>query len=248
MKGILLAGGSGKRLDPLTRVVGKSLLPVYDKPLIFYPLSTLLLTGVTEILIISTPREVPLLATLLGTRIGNTQLSYAIQEEPRGIAQALTISGKFLAGDSCWLMLGDNIFYGGNISDLVTDVTSPSVLVTRSKEPKRFGVVELDTKYQVLSIQEKPERPRSDIVAAGMYFFDGKAYEIAKRLRPSPRGELEITDVCNWYVEQKQLTALGMHGVTWFDAGTPEALFQASNFVKSMLDRGYVVGNLRDWG
>lgn len=248
VKGILLAGGSGSRLGAITKVVGKSLLPIYDKPLIYYPLSTLLSAGVHQILVISTPRDTPAIEKLLGNRIGNVALSYAVQPEPRGIAEALTIGGSFLAGESCWLILGDNIFYGGNITELVTNVTKPSILVTRSKEAKRFGVVELDTKYQVRSIEEKPQHPKSDIVAAGMYFFDGQAYDIAKRLYPSARGELEITDVCNYYVQRGELTALGMHGVSWFDVGTHDAMLQASSFVKSMLDRGYPVGNIREIG
>ena len=239
-KGIILAGGTGTRLYPLTRVVSKQLLPVYDKPMIFYPLATLMQADIREILIITTPHEQPLFKQLLGDGSEwGIRLEFAVQAKPEGLAQALIIAEEFLQGDPSCLILGDNIFHGGGLSDVLERVAArdhgATVFGYWVKDPERYGVVEFDREMRVLAIDEKPERPRSNYAVTGLYFYDGRASEWARQLQPSKRGELEITDLNRCYLEDNSLTLerLG-RGYAWLDTGTHESLQQAANFIETI--------------
>jgi glucose-1-phosphate thymidylyltransferase len=242
-KGIILAGGSGTRLYPLTRVVSKQLLPVYDKPMIFYPLATLMQANIREIMIITTPHEQALFRQLLGdgTEWG-LRLEYAVQPKPEGLAQALIIAEDFLNGDPSCLILGDNIFHGGGLSEVLTRATSryegATVFGYWVRDPERYGVVEFDRDYRAVSIEEKPRRPRSNYAVTGLYFYDGRASALARSLVPSARGELEITDLNRLYLEDGTLSVerLG-RGYAWLDTGTHESLQQAANFIETIESR-----------
>ena len=242
-KGIVLAGGSGTRLYPLTQVVSKQLLPVYDKPMIFYPLATLMQAGIREILIITTPHEQALFRQLLGDGSGwGIRLEYAVQPSPDGLAQALIIAEEFLDGAPSCLILGDNIFHGGGLEDVLARATGnyegATVFGYWVRDPERYGVVEFDDDYRALSIEEKPERPRSHYAVTGLYFYDGRASALARGLAPSARGELEITDLNRLYLEDGSLSVerLG-RGYAWLDTGTHESLQQAANFVETIEGR-----------
>jgi glucose-1-phosphate thymidylyltransferase len=243
MKGILLAGGSGSRLYPLTKSVSKQLLPVYDKPVIYYPLSVLMLAGIREILIISTPRDVPLIEALLGDGADlGCKFTYKVQPNPGGIAQAFTLGADFINGDPVCLVLGDNIFYGHEMSLLLTESAALTkgarVFAYHVEDPDRFGVVEFDKSGKALSLEEKPKQPKSNWAVTGLYFYDANVVDIARNLKPSARGELEITDVNKEYLKAGTLsvTALG-RGVAWLDAGTFESLVSSSLFVQTLEQR-----------
>lgn len=243
MKGIILAGGAGMRLYPMTSVVSKQLLPVYDKPMIYYPLSVLMLAGIREILVISTPQDTPRFENLLGhgEHLGVT-ISYAVQERPEGLAQALLIAEDFLNGGSCCLVLGDNIFYGTDLKKKLlraTQRTTGATIFTYVvKDPQRYGVVELDKGGRPVGIEEKPNAPKSRYAVTGLYFFDPHSVDYAKRVKPSARGELEITDVHNQYLQEKQLhVELLGRGTAWLDTGTLKSLLSAANFVENIEER-----------
>jgi glucose-1-phosphate thymidylyltransferase len=239
-KGIILAGGSGTRLYPLTRVVSKQLLPVYDKPMIFYPLATLMLASIREILVITTPHEQAMFKSLLGDGSEwGLRLEYAAQPEPEGLAQALIIAEEFLDGSPSCLILGDNIFHGGGLLDMLQRADSKeqgaTVFGYWVRDPERYGVVEFNDRMQVISIEEKPDHPRSNYAVTGLYFYDARASSFARKLKPSPRGELEITDLNRSYLDDGSLTLERFgRGTAWLDTGTHESLQQAANFVETI--------------
>ncbi len=253
MKGIILAGGNGTRLYPITRAISKQLLPVYDKPMIYYPLSTLMLAGIKDILIISTPYALPSFEELLGngSNLG-IDISYAFQAAPKGIAESFIIGEKFIAKDDICLILGDNIFYGHNLSVILKEAAKQrngaTILGYFIKDPQRYGVIEFDEDFDVLSITEKPKKPKSNYVVTGLYFYDNAVIKIAKNLQPSSRGELEITDINNEYLKKKKLKVklLG-RGYAWLDMGTYDSLIEASIFIKTIEERqGLKVGCIEE--
>jgi len=252
MKGIILAGGSGTRLHPLTLAVSKQLMPVYDKPMIYYPLSVLMMAGINEILIISTPHDLPHFEKLLGdgSRIG-CKFEYCVQPSPDGLAQAFVLGADFIGNDSVALILGDNIFFGSNLQETLNSSVDPNggiVFAYHVSDPERYGVVEFDNKFQAISIEEKPKFPKSNYAVPGLYFYDNQVVDIAKNLKPSSRGELEITDVNKVYLEKGELQVRTMsRGTAWLDTGTFNSLMQAGQYVQVIEERqGLKIGCIEE--
>lgn len=252
MKGIVLAGGSGTRLHPLTLAISKQLMPIYDKPMIYYPISTLIRAGINEILIISTPQDLPLFEKLLGdgADIG-CRFEYKVQEVPNGLAQAFVIGKEFIGQDSVALVLGDNIFYGTTLADTLSQCIDPNggmVFAYHVKDPERYGVVEFDENKKAISIEEKPAKPKSNFAVPGLYFYDNQVVEIAENIKPSARGEYEITDVNNAYLEMGKLSVQVIdRGTAWLDTGTHESLLQAAQFVNVIEERqGLKIGSIEE--
>jgi len=253
MKGIILAGGSGTRLAPLTQVISKQLMPVYDKPMIYYPLSTLMLAGIKDILVISTPSDLPLFERLLGdgSRLG-IKLSYEVQAEPGGLAQAFLIGESFIAGDKVALILGDNLFYGHGLAKKLQDMTALDVGATifgyYVRDPERYGVVEFDSDGKVVGLEEKPSSPKSNFAVPGLYFYDERVVALVENLIPSARGELEITDLNRLYLEEGTLSVeLLRRGIAWLDTGTHSSLLQAGSFVEAVEQRqGLKIGCIEE--